>query len=207
MTPLERWRGLWRRLHAKGDADAIFATLSAGYAEPSRAYHTLAHVEACLTELDAARQLSANPEQVEFALWFHDAVYDTHRLDNEELSAQLAAETAANIGLRPNFAARVAELIVATKHEVMPSDIDAQLVVDCDLASLACTPEDFDRNGRLVRRECAWMPDDEFIRQRNLLFDRFLHRPTIYCTEFFRSRYETQARRNLERVRRLPCAK
>jgi predicted metal-dependent HD superfamily phosphohydrolase len=200
MTPLERWRGLGQRLRAKGDAQAAFARLSAGYAEPGRAYHTLAHIEACLTQFDQARHLGGNPDRVEFALWYHDVVYDSRRLDNEEASACVAARAAAEIGLGADFAARVGELILATKHEVMPADIDAQLVVDCDLASLGCSPEEFDRNGAAVRRECGWMSEGEFRRQRDQLFERFLSRPNIYCTEFFRSRYEAQARENLERV-------
>lgn len=200
MTPLERWLGLWRRLRAQGDAAAALARLSARYAEPGRAYHTLAHIEFCLGQFDQARHLSAYPEQVEFALWYHDAVYDSRRLDNEEASARVAAQAAAEIGLGHDFASRVSELILATKHEVMPTDIDARIVVDCDLASLGCSPEEFDRNGAAVRRECDWMSEGEFRRQRDQLFDRFLNRPSIYCTEFFRGRYEQQARRNLERV-------
>ncbi len=63
------------------------------YAAPERHYHNLAHIEAML-ELHAQRTRTHCPirQAVEAAIWFHDAVYDTRRHDNEERSAQLAAD-------------------------------------------------------------------------------------------------------------------
>ena len=69
----------------------IYARLAATYREPHRHYHTAAHISACLDELDGARELASFPFEVEAALWFHDAVYDTRASDNEERSAQWAA--------------------------------------------------------------------------------------------------------------------
>ena len=63
------------------------------YSEPHRHYHTTAHIDACLAELDLAGDLASDRGEVEVALWFHDAIYRSWRHDNEQRSADLAAET------------------------------------------------------------------------------------------------------------------
>jgi len=183
-----------------GDADAQFARLSAAYSEPHRAYHTLEHIETLFAEFDAARQLSERPDEVEYAIWFHDAVYDARSDVNEEKSADLAAEVASEIGLPPAFASSVRALIIATDHAAAPPARDAQLIVDCDLAPLGCSAEQFRENGKRVRHEYAWIPEDEYIARRSAFLGQFLARPHIYCTDPFREQYEAQARRNLQSV-------
>ncbi len=197
-TLANRWCDLWRRLGAVGDADAHFARLSALYSQPHRAYHTLDHIEALFAEFDGARQLCERPDEVEYAIWFHDAIYDARREDNEERSADLAAEVAAEIDLNATFAPSIEALIVATKHEEFPTAPDAQLVVDCDLSPLGCSAEQFRENGKLVRREYAWIPEEQYVARREAFLRRFLERPHIYCTGLFRDKYEAQARSNLQ---------
>ncbi len=199
MTTLQdRWCDLWRRLGAVGNADARYARLSSLYAQPHRAYHTLEHIETLFAEFDAARQLSERPEEVEYAIWFHDAIYDARNDDNEERSADLAAEVAVEIGLSAAFAASVQALIIATKHVDVPTAPDARLVVDCDLAPLGCSAEQFRENGKRVRQEYAWIPEEQYIAGLTAFLQQFLDRPHIYCTDLFRDKYEAQARRNLQ---------
>ncbi|MGE5450301.1 MAG: hypothetical protein ACM3VZ_00480 [Acidobacteriota bacterium] len=54
------------------------------YQEPSRAYHGLGHIQALLQHLSEHLQLARGPVIIKLAIWFHDAVYDTTRHDNEE---------------------------------------------------------------------------------------------------------------------------
>ncbi len=67
---------------------SIFDKLKQVYTEPSRYYHTDKHIADCLIQLQTIRQQATHPAEIEVALWFHDAVYDTHRADNEEQSAE-----------------------------------------------------------------------------------------------------------------------
>ena len=61
------------------------------YSEPHRHYHNLAHVHDCLNYLATLRDLSARERQtLEHAIWWHDAIYEPSRSDNEERSADLA---------------------------------------------------------------------------------------------------------------------
>ena len=80
-----------------------------------------------------------------------------------------------------------------------PLDPDARLLVDIDLAILGAAPERFDEYEVQVRQEYAWVPGPLFRRKRREILQGFLDRPCIYTTEPFRTRFELQARSNLQR--------
>jgi predicted metal-dependent HD superfamily phosphohydrolase len=128
---------------------------------------------------------------VELALWFHDAIYDTHRSDNEERSADWAKASVGN--------ARVHALVMATRHEAVPHDIDAQVLVDVDLWILGAPEERFDEYESQVRQEYGWVPGPIYRRKRKAILESFLARAAIYNTARFIERYEPQARVNLAR--------
>jgi len=193
----QRWLVLWQRLGARGDADAVYNDLVARYSEPHRAYHTLAHVGNCLEELEQIRQLATNPDAVELALWYHDAVYDTRAKDSEGRSAALAVEMVRSASLPDNLGQLVANLIMATKHSATPTDSDNQLIVDIDLSILGQSEDEFDEYERQIRKEYEWVSESAFVAGRSAILKSFLDRPRIYATQFFRDKYEAQARRNI----------
>ncbi|MCZ6681812.1 MAG: N-methyl-D-aspartate receptor NMDAR2C subunit [Planctomycetota bacterium] len=200
MALWEKWCDLWTRLKCKGDSQEQYARLEVLYSEPNRSYHNLEHIEGCLDLLDEVRVECKNPEQVELAIWFHDAVYDARRADNEAQSALMAESVAVDAGLPPETASRVADLVLATRHDGIPADSDAQLLVDIDLAGLGRTFDQFKQTGALVRREFDWLDDETFYQNQAELFRRLLDRPSIFFTEYFRSRFERQARDNLQKI-------
>src|SRR5690348_1987353 len=79
-----------------------------------RHYHTLTHLDACLRELDALRDLAVRPAEVELALWFHDAVYRSWRRDNEAQSAALAADLLRAAPVET--VERIRQMIFDTRH-------------------------------------------------------------------------------------------
>jgi predicted metal-dependent HD superfamily phosphohydrolase len=195
-----RWRDLWGRLGAQGDAGLVFAELVRRWSEPHRAYHTLVHLDEALAELDAARSQARQPDVVELAVWFHDAIYDPKARDNEQRSAEWAAQVLARAGLPAATGERVAELVLATQqHVAAPGDVDAQILLDADLSILGRPAARFDAYEAEIRREYAWVPADAFAVERARILRRMLERPVLYGTEHFRARLEAPARANLER--------
>ncbi len=193
------WLALWQRIGAQGNAHEVYNDLVARYSEPHRAYHTPEHIGHCLDELEQVRQLATNPDAVELSLWYHDAIYDTKAKDSEKRSARLAAEMARSASLPDSFGQSVVNLIMATKHTAAPADPDAQLLVDIDLSILGQSEDKFDEYERQVHKEYKWIPEDAFVAGRSAILKSFLDRPTIYSTQFFRNKYEAQARRNIVR--------
>src|SRR5260370_20074579 len=71
-------------------SEPVRAELVSAYTAPDRHYHDLRHIEALLGLADACAGAITDRDAVEAAIWFHDAIYDTRRSDNEERSAALA---------------------------------------------------------------------------------------------------------------------
>ncbi len=193
---LSRWRGVWPTAAAT-DGDPIFDDLLARYEEAHRAYHNLEHIRECLDQFDMARHLVAQPAEMELAIWFHDAIYDPRRHDNEESSARLAEEALRAVGSEPEMARRIGDLIRLTTHSSQELAGDEALLCDIDLAILGALPERFKRYDADIRREYEWVPHDVYRRERAQVLARFLGRERIYITPFFFDRLERQARTNL----------
>jgi predicted metal-dependent HD superfamily phosphohydrolase len=195
-----RWLGLWNRIQAQGSGHSIFAHLAAAYAEPGRAYHTAEHIRDCLTQFDLVRHNTRQPDEVEAALWFHDAVYVPGASDNEDQSASLAEAALTACGVSSDVAGRIAELVLATRHLAIPDDPAAQLTCDIDLSIFGREAAAFDRFERQIRQEYGWVPEPVYRSSRSEILAGFLRRRSIYQTEYFQQRYEASARANLERL-------
>jgi predicted metal-dependent HD superfamily phosphohydrolase len=196
----QRWLELWSRLGAQGSGSSIFAQLAAAYAEPGRAYHTAEHIRDCLAELDLTRSLAQHPDEVEAALWFHDAVYLPEASDNEDQSAKLARSALSRGAVPREVADRVAALVLATRHASLSSAPDEQLICDIDLSIFGREPRIFDAFEQRIRREYAWVPEPMYRRERSAVLSGFLQRRSIYQTDQYRRRYEASARANLKRI-------
>lgn len=198
----DRWLQLWQAAGASGDGAAWYEKLTRAYAEPQRHYHNQQHIAECLAEFDGARHLTQQPAVVELALWFHDAVYDPKASDNEEQSAAMARLCLETSGAS-RLAVTVSDLVMATKAHSIEAGPDAALMVDVDLSILGQGEQRFAEYEAQVREEYRWVPKLIFNSKRAEILERFLARSRIYATDFFATKYEQQARRNLESSIRL----
>ncbi|CCV06641.1 conserved hypothetical protein [Mesorhizobium metallidurans STM 2683] len=181
--------------------------LAALYRAKDRHYHNLAHIEAMLALAGEYRALLSDPEAVEAAIWFHDAIYDSRAKDNEARSAALAGRKLAGRTGAERLE-RIAAMISATATHELPSlqspgsgDFirDAALFLDMDLAILGAAPDAFDAYEQAVRREYGWVDEPMWRAGRGAVLKTFLARPHIFHTQEFRQRFEPQARQNMAR--------
>ena len=206
-----RWLALCERRGAWGPiAERSWNTvIERRYGEAWRFYHTLAHIGALLEEFDGVRSLFEDADSAEFAIWFHDIVYDCYDpriTDNEKRSAEIAdQELWTLLGHLPahiELSKKVSALILATKHDAEPADADARLLADLDLAILGKPEEVFEVYEKQIAEEYTPRPySREAYREGrvDLVLKPFLGRPRIYYTPHFYGKYEAQARLNLKR--------
>ncbi|MBD3204753.1 hypothetical protein GF319_00240 [Candidatus Bathyarchaeota archaeon] len=143
------------------------------------------------------RNLAIDPRLIELAIWFHDAVYDPERDDNEDKSAEYAEKTLLEIGLPGGQARKVSKMIKATKHREEARDKDTQLLLDIDLSILGQPAEQYRDYTKKIRREYSHLSTKEYARKRIRFLQGMLERRDIYHTSYFKKKYEQTARRNL----------
>lgn len=193
------WQRLWRELGADPVPAGLFNQLVGAYSEQQRHYHTLQHLRDCLAHLDAAATLAQRPPEVELALWFHDAVHDPQRADNEERSAEWAWRSILAAGCGEEVAQRVQAMVLATKGHEAVADPDTCLLLDIDLAILGAAPARYDEYADQIRAEYAHVGEAEYPVRRARVLAGFLARPRIYATAPFHDALEHRSRDNLAR--------
>ena len=194
--PERSWQRAWMALGLHAPEGLLRRLLNA-WGEPQRHYHSLQHLRECLALLEPALDLAEHPGEVELALWFHDAFYDPQGKANEARSADWACEALASAGAGAEVQQRVRALIMATCHDAEPTDPDARLLVDIDLAILGADPARFAEYDAQVREEYRWVPGWLYRRKRREVLAGFLARDAIFGTERFRAQFEGRARENL----------
>jgi predicted metal-dependent HD superfamily phosphohydrolase len=203
MRLIDRWVAL-----AGPETRRLGTELVARYAEPHRRYHTGDHLRAVLDLIDelavsatataTATVGEVDVDAVRLAAWFHDAVYDPARADNEERSARLAERMLADTDLAAATVREVARLVRLTEtHDPAPGDRGGEVLCDADLAVLAGGPADYAAYAAAVREEYAFVPDDAFARGRAEVLRGLLARPAIFHIAAARDRFEATARHNI----------
>jgi predicted metal-dependent HD superfamily phosphohydrolase len=172
--------------------------LLARWSEPHRRYHTVQHLAAVVGIVSDYSERAADPSAVMLAAWYHDAVYDPQRVDNEEASALLAETALPTLDLLPARVAEVARLIRLTAtHDPIPGDRNGGLLTDADLAVLAAEPDTYQAYTLAVRAEYSFVPDAAFAAGRAEVLRHLLALPRLFHTPVLRDRWEDAARSNI----------
>lgn len=202
MPTRAQWQKTWQDLGAApSDVQTLlYGELIGKYGESHRFYHNQQHLAECLEKFAELQHLAHHPAEIELALWFHDAIYEPARHDNELLSAEWAKSSVLSAGINPAIAERVFQLIMATQHLGNVAGTDTEILLDCDLAILGADPKHFLEYERQIRQEYDFVPEVLFRQKRAEILQRFLTQPTIFNTALFVEHYEQQARTNLQQA-------
>lgn len=205
----ERFTALWVRslnTGTAGDSDEVFGKVLAHYSESHRRYHTPQHIEHCLRQFDHAVAHVKEQDTVEMAIWFHDIIYDIPPTQNELKSAQLFRSITKD-RIDPTLCQNVYDMILITMHKVTPTRNDEKLLVDVDLSSFALPWEEFKKDSENVREEFSNKSDQDFYSAHIKFMQSLLDRPSFFSSDFFREKFEANARENVQRlIEELHCA-
>jgi predicted metal-dependent HD superfamily phosphohydrolase len=158
----------------------------------------LRHIKTLLALAEEhAREITDN-EAVEAAIWFHGAVHDTRKADNEAQSARLATQLLAGLAAGERLEFIAAMIQASAKHRVpvsmqAPAGDDCALFLDMDLAILGSPAEEFAAYEEAVRREYNWVSEKKWLAGRSQVLRSFLARPFIYASPQFQRSHEAAA--------------
>lgn len=191
-----KWISIWNRVGVSAPED-MFDNLILRYSDPSRSYHGLRHLSECLRALELFPETSI---AVEFALWFHNIIFDVKLYDNEWRSAEFAFSLFQNVGVNPEICESIRDTIRVTSHNIEPASIDQCVIIDCDIAIFGSKWKRFLEYEKQIRKEYDHIPDNMFKHIRIDIFNKFLDRQSIYYTPILFDALEEKARQNLQRA-------
>jgi predicted metal-dependent HD superfamily phosphohydrolase len=153
---------------------------------------------------DEVDHLFKNRIAIDFAIMYHDAIYDPKKNNNELRSADLFLEHHSSY-LSVFLQGYTVDLILATINHALPAhknadfNNDCALFLDIDLASLGLSWEKFEENTEACRKEYAHVPEADFNAGRGIILDTFLSRDPLYFSPYFQNYFQDSARRNLKK--------
>jgi predicted metal-dependent HD superfamily phosphohydrolase len=196
----------WIKLAKKYSDDEVligrlFNELKKKYGLSSRHYHNWRHIACMLKFCDEYAMDLHEKDIVQFAIYYHDFVYNVLRKDNEQRSANIAARHLQQLQVPVAKIEHVKAFIAASQnHQVpvhYPLSTDIALFLDFDMHILGEDWETYMRYTEEIRREYQIYPSPMYNAGRRRFLEGCLARISIYNTPQFRMRFELAAHENI----------
>lgn len=180
-------------------ANNLWLEIFTKYSDVKRHYHTIDHLEAMISILNEVKENIEDWDTTLFAVFYHDIIYKASSSTNEADSAKLAMERLNALAYPANKIAKCANMILATKQHLTSEDNDTNFILDADLAILGTNEEDYQKYKDQIREEYAIYPDFMYNAGRRKTMQKFLKNDSIYKTVFFTTKFNQQAKNNIEK--------
>ncbi|MCX6317001.1 MAG: hypothetical protein NTW29_06905 [Bacteroidetes bacterium] len=186
--------------HGAGEAQAAAAwdVITRQYGHRKRYYHNLQHLEAMYHQLQPLQPHIQDWDTLLFSLFYHDAVYNVLKKDNEERSAEMATTFLKEINYPVGKVELCGQQIMATKSHVVHVNPDVNFFTDADLSILGQEREVYRNYTLQIRKEYGIYPAFVYKPARKNVVAHFLGMERIYKTQPFFDGLEKQARKNLQ---------
>ncbi|MBW3522810.1 hypothetical protein [Chryseobacterium sp. NKUCC03_KSP] len=178
--------------------EKFWTEIENNYSTKSRYYHNLPHLENMFEEIDAVRDQIEKFENISFSIFYHDMIYDASSKLNEEKSADVAKERLESLGVNNDKIQNIYEQILATRSHKRSENEDTNFLLDADLSILGKSDEAYLEYTKQIRKEYSIYPDLLYKPGRKKVLKHFLELENIFKTEYFRGKYEIQARENIK---------
>lgn len=184
------------------DLDSIsilWNELNEKYSDKKRHYHNLTHLSDLYAQLQIVKPKLDDWNVILFSLFYHDAIYNATKKDNEERSAALAEKRMKQIGVSNSNIEKCYAQILATKSHNVSGDLDTNYFTDADLSILGKDWQMYNAYCENIRKEYIIYPNFLYRRGRQKVVKHFLEMNRIFKTEEFFELYETKAKDNLNK--------
>jgi len=178
-------------------AEQLWTEIEKAYTQKGRIYHNLHHIDALYALLLNYQSKIADWGTLCFSIIYPDIIYSVQRSDNEERSAQFAADRLAQLNYPISKIEVCCAQIIATKSRGHTDDNDTNLFTDADLAILGSDWKTYQQYAKAIRKEYHIYPNLLYQPGRKKVLEHFLSFDSIYKTEEFGSKFENQAIANL----------
>ena len=171
--------------------------LESAYSKKSRYYHNLTHIGDMIDCYETYLEKLLFPNEILYAIFYHDYIYNSRKKDNELKSAEYALSILPeNISLDRQL---VFDAICATQQHQHNAIEDINWLIDFDLKILARDWEDYQVYFEQIRKEYRIYPDLLYKPGRAKALKHFLENESIFQTDEFRNLYEEKARMNIQK--------
>lgn len=177
----------------------LWAEVEKSYSNKKRQYHTLQHLENLLVQLGEVKNEIIDWDSTLFTLYYHDIVYNSLLSDNEEKSAELAVKRMKQLSVPGEKIELCKAQILATKSHIKSTNSDTNYFTDADLSILGQAWGEYQIYCSNVRKEYSIYPDFVYQPGRKKVLNHFLAMDRIFKTDYFYSKFEEQAKQNIER--------
>jgi predicted metal-dependent HD superfamily phosphohydrolase len=177
--------------------DEFWSEIKSHYSKSNRHYHNLSHLDNLELELLPVKDNIRDWQTLVFSIGYHDIIYNIRRNDNEEKSADFAANRLSKLSISSFKRQKCLSQIIATKSHMISDDDDTNYFVDADLSILGANRNEYSRYVKMIRKEYNFYPDFMYKPGRQKVLQHFIQMPRIYKTDYFHDRYEEKARDNL----------
>lgn len=167
------------------------------YSEKGRYYHNFEHLENMFREFNDVTAAVQDYTAIAFSVFYHDVIYNASSKSNEEKSVGFAEKHLRQICAEEGFIKKISRQIMATKFHQQSGDADTNYLVDADLSILGQESEKYLDYTQKVRKEYSIYPDFLYNPGRKKVLQHFLESESIFKTEYFKEKYEQQARKNI----------
>ncbi|HMV43417.1 MAG TPA: hypothetical protein PK079_20780 [Leptospiraceae bacterium] len=176
---------------------SIFGRITDCYSESHRSYHNLRHIREMLETIFLYKENIVDYSLLYIACLYHDIFYDTHANDNEEKSYEYLKKDFSEY-LSSEQIEKCGKLILGTKtHQFLQDDFDNKIFLDSDLLILGRERNRYIEYMDSIRKEYDWVEREIYKTERSKILKKFLERNRIYFTDEIYSKYEKEARENL----------
>lgn len=178
--------------------EELWQEIERAYTANNRYYHNISHLEYMINQAVQYKDKIMDFDVILFSIYYHDIIYNIHKKDNEEKSAEIATDRLSKMGVPQANIIACQNQIIATKLHKYNANMDTNFLLDFDLAILGDTPQNYKSYTKNIRKEYAIYPDLLYKIVRKKVILNFLNMDSIFKTKDFQDKYEQQARKNLK---------